>query len=133
VITLTQQMPVSREIELDIDRKAQAVLTAMLEELPLAGISLMRSIASLLRSNRGHSELIGDVEHALYLVLGFVLAEGHKHADRSSNIDLNFFAIRTGRSIEIEARLTPVGGTGVVAWGMTIVRLRSDQYLVTNS
>jgi hypothetical protein len=130
---LARQAPERREIEIDIDRKAQETLTTMLEELRISGVSLTRRVASLFRSGRGYSELVGDVEHVLYLILGFVLAEGHKHASRSADIELNFFAVSTGDSIEIEARLSPAAGSGAVAWGVRIVRLRADQYLVTNS
>lgn len=108
-------------------------LQRMLADMPAESFSFFRQVGSFSRSLFGYSELVGDAEHALYLLTGFLSTEYEKHqAAAKAPFGISFSAILVDRLLEVEARLAPTDRTGYVAYGLSVRRIGVDRYRLSN-
>jgi len=121
------------ELELDQSDHTFRLLNSLLSDLTMSPKGCIGSLTALFKLLRGHSLLVGDKEHCVYMILGFISAETTKHAMRNVAYGLSFHATSKHGVLKCEARLAPSNRhAGSVAFGILISRIGLDRFCVSN-
>jgi len=110
----------------------RAQVSGSLLRIPKKSVFSPIVLRSLLAVFRGYTVQVGDLDHALYVIAGFVAEESTKHR-HSTAYSLDFLAAEGAAFLAIDARLFQPGKAGSTMYGMWIYRVAEEVFLISNS